>query len=347
MGIANSIKPQLMKNLYDLMEGKVKMKELPKEVVSKTAEDVILNTMIGFAPFVAVGLAVVMGFYSIYKFVNNKAITSEKKVLLIIELLTKGTVRTTVALGGALVGSSLFTLPVLGSLMGGIMGGFIAAATFGSISKLAANEVIIEGLAFYCLWMFNTHSCWIHSKKLKGTFPMETFEKYCKMISYISYITPIDLERIVREKVDNYHRLVESIFLRVVKEEEQVGHSKEVYKRKVLYNTSIAFSIVAYFYFLYSFKCKQLTEVGKLEEEIYLINVAKFSEVITLEGVSDFLAEYVELIGPEEIYNKIVYVIRQLINQGSIRCLFREVGNKEITAGEEKGAGEYTGHALP
>ena len=365
MGIANSIKPHIMKGgfgnyfsqinpailtnvqnlgfssvssasgtfgelLYDLLDGKIKGKHLPKELLVKTSQDLIISSIIGFSPFIAIAIAVSLGAFSIYSFVSNQTLNNKKKVLMIIELFTKSTVRSSLALGGAFIGTSLVPIPVVGSLVGGITGGFLASFTIGAISKLVKSEILIEPLTFYCLWMLDTFCVWRETAKLKGSPPVVLFEKFCKICSYVSVITPSDIEMLCKEKQQRYHRLMDSIMLKIIPPEDRKGLDKTVQKKKIMYQTMIAYSIVAYFFYLFSYKCKQLTEAGMLEEEIFLINISKFTEIVTMDSVSNLLSKNLPLLGEQNNYNRIVYNLRLKIKDKQIRSLFKQIPRKDL-----------------
>ena len=159
--------------LYDLMEGKKKLSALPKDLLLRTAQDLVISTIIGFSPFIAIAIAGSLGAFSVYSFVSNQTLSSEKKVQMIVELFTKGSVRSAITLGGAVLGNSLVPVPVLGSIVGGVTGGFLASFTFGAIAKLVQTDILLEPLAFYCLWMFAKYGCWKHRGKLTGA-PIST-----------------------------------------------------------------------------------------------------------------------------------------------------------------------------
>lgn len=305
--------------LYELLEGSKKLKHVPRELVTRSIEDVLITVGVGFAPSIAILVATVLGAYSIYRFVTNKSITSQQKFLLTVELFFKVTIKSACAIGGALIGSALVPIPILGSLIGGVAGGFLGAASIGTLGQLSKNEVIFEGFAFYCLCMFRKHACWQPNLKFKSCISMKLFENFSCLLSSISYLTPKDLNDLIYSKADTYHRLVDAVYLKIVPSKEREHGSLE---RKQAIQTLIAFSMISYFYYVCSFKCKQLRKQGHLTQAQYTHAAEKLGERMTIELVGKYISDNFELV-QDCSYDQLVLIIKQLVDSGVIKCLFK------------------------
>lgn len=325
----NSMTGSLGTLLYDIVEGKKKLQILSKDFLKSSAQDFIMTMFVNSLPFVALALGAALGAYSVTSVLTNNLLTKKKKAQMITTILVKGGGRSAIALGGAIVGHILVPIPVVGSVVGSIIGGFAAEATFRTIDSALRSSALIEPFAFYCLCMLDYKGFW--DKEAMPSYNNRIFEKYCKLISYISPIEPSTMEKLVTSQKKVYHSLVEAMYVKVADEPEEGSRPASHMKK---WKTLIAFGVITYFHFLLSVKFTEMAEISPVVEEIHLSSIAKFSEIVELDSVCDDLARWFAPGGPSEL-NRVISGLAEFVKLERVRCIF--VGNtKEAQAKEEE-----------
>ena len=85
--------------LFELLEGRTKLKYVPKQILLRSLQDTIITVSTAYAPLVSILIAACLGIYGIYSFVSNKVLSSRVKFLLIGKLIVKTTLKSTMTLG--------------------------------------------------------------------------------------------------------------------------------------------------------------------------------------------------------------------------------------------------------
>ena len=308
--------------LFDIVEGKKKFTSISTDFIKGSAQDFVVTLFVNSLPFVALTLGTALGAYSLATISMNKKYTKRQKAQMISTVFMKGGVRSAISVGGAIAGNILVPIPIVGSVVGSIIGGFAAEVAFKGFDKLIEHCVLIEPLAFYCLCMLDNHGYW--DKAQMPGFSNKVFERFCKLISYISPTEPATMEILVVKQKTNFHGLVESLYIKVADDPDGEENRPQIHVRK--WKTLIAFGIICYFHFLLSVKFTELAEIDDALSEVYLTSVSKLAEMVELDRICENLARWFWPAGPKQL-NKVIKGIADLVKHENIRCIF--VGKSE------------------
>lgn len=314
--------------LWACLEKKRSFTQFLKDVFKRSGHDLVMLGILNVAPWLAVGLGVAALIMSLNPLIENKGITNDKKTYIIMEIINRSLLKTGISLSATVLGMTFFPMilpipAVLGGFIGGTISGFCIGGFYGISKRLAKNEVILEGLIMYILWMIDTNGWWISHRYVKGPLNMVTFEKYFKTIWKVSQISPLELEKLCKERHENYHRMMEAIYEKLADESDVTGKLKSVQKSKKILQTAICFGILSYFFRVYTFQCRKLLERGLMQPEEYLEGFCEYFEIPTIERIAESIAKEQPLLGEKDVYNNTIISMEVLVANQNLKCLFR------------------------
>lgn len=316
--------------LWACLEKKRSFTQFLKDVFKRSGHDLVMLGILNVAPWLAVGLGIGALIMSLNPLIENKGITNDKKTYIIMEIINRSLLKTGISLSATVLGMTFFPMilpipAVLGGFIGGTISGFCIGGFYGISKRLAKNEVILEGLVMYILWMIDTNGWWISHRYVKGPLNMVTFEKYFKTIWKVSQISPLELEKLCKERHENYHRMMEAIYEKLADDSDVKGKLKQVQKSKKILQTAICYGIVSYFFRVYTYQCRKLLERGLLQPEEYLEAFCEYFEISTIERIAEIVAKEMPLLGEKDVYNNTIISMEVLVANQNLKCLFRPV----------------------
>jgi hypothetical protein len=314
--------------LWACLEKKRSFTQFLKDVFKRSGHDLVMLGIINVAPWLAIGLGIGALIMSLTPLIENKGITNDKKTYIIMEIINRSLLKTGISLSATMLGMTFFPMilpipAVLGGFIGGTISGFCIGGFYGISKRLAKNEVILEGLVLYILWMIDINGWWISHRYVKGPLNMVTFEKYFNTIWKVSQISPLELEKLCKERHENYHRMMEAIYEKLADESDGKGKAKSVQKSKKILQTAICYGIVSYFFRVLTYRCRKLLERGLMRPEEYLEIFMEYFQLPTIERMAESLSKELPLIGEKDIYNNTIISMEVLVANNNLKCLFR------------------------
>ena len=130
--------------IYKLAMSDEAISSLGVDLLQEASGALAINVLLGTMPHVAFAVAWVVGIKSIVDLQRNKFIKTSMKARLMGNIVARSGASLGLTIGSAMIGQALIPIPLLGSFIGGVIGGFSAAALFSSYDKLIAKRVSLE-----------------------------------------------------------------------------------------------------------------------------------------------------------------------------------------------------------
>ena len=146
--------------IFRLVSGKMSLKESCKEFITNTTNSITINLIMSTIPYVAMSVAWVVSFKVMVDLASNKFVSKAKKAKLACSIIGRTGAGMSIAVCSALLGQVLVPVPLLGSFVGGVIGGFAVTAIFTAYGGLMAKKVSLETLFLYCMMRLSKHGIW-------------------------------------------------------------------------------------------------------------------------------------------------------------------------------------------
>jgi hypothetical protein len=325
--------------LYGMVEGKKDVKALAKTLVTDTRDSLALTLLLGTMPHVMIAVASVMGVKALHDLSKNRLIKTKTKIKLMSGLIVKVGTSTAISIGGAIIGQTLIPIPILGSFIGGVIGGFSAAAFFGSYDKLIAKRVSLELMALYLLLVFKKQdhyqSIQFNQQLLQADHEfIETFTKNISVVCGKSNTVDYYKSNLLR-RLKDVEGILEDIYTTVGETLKNKSLNIDA-TFETVWKSLLGFCFLSYFYTLVQTELEVRIEEGLLKEEDSLECIHKIEEMMDLGAVTGFLVKRIELFGEFRVLDRLITVVNEYLKSYKLVTLIKQVARKHEVAEKEK-----------
>jgi hypothetical protein len=325
--------------LYGMVEGKQDMKKLAKTLVIDTRDSLALTLLLGTMPHVMIAVASVMGVKALHDLSKNRLIKTKTKIKLMSGLIVKVGTSTAISIGGAIIGQTLIPIPILGSFIGGVIGGFSAAAFFGSYDKLIAKRVSLELMALYLLLVFRKQDHYFalrfNEQSLQADHEfIETFTKNISVVCGKSNTVDYYSGNLVR-RIKDIEGIIEDLYTTVGEPLKNKNLNIDS-TFETVWKSLLGFCFLSYFYTLVQTELEVRIEEGFVKEEDSLECIHRIEEMMDLAALTGFLSKRIELFGEFRVLDRLITVVNEYLKSYKLVTLIKQVARKHEVAEKEK-----------
>ena len=318
--------------IYKLVEGREDFSTLSKRLIISTGGSFTINILLGTVPNVAIALAWVVGIKAISDLQRNKLLRSSTKAKMITGVVARTGASIGITVGSAVVGQALIPIPILGSFIGGMIGGFSAAAIFGAYDKLLAKKVSMEVLYCYTAIVFNQFEQWEDCNKKSAEVLIHKRKDIAQafLTAMQPYLTKkYDIDAFMTEmknKVDHISDVVEELYSSIAKIDKGQNVDK-VFENS--WKTMITVCFLSYYYFLLNVQLNDLVNTGEIMEGHKVQTLTQLECLLEVDVIVKKLIRYkMNMFGKERTLAKVCTLSGKMAKDGKLVTLFRQSPEK-------------------
>jgi len=316
--------------LYQLVVERKKLAPISKGLVANTGHALVLNFMIATVPYITLTLAWMVGVKLMVDLTRNKLIKKRRKLKLVSTVVVKTGTTVGISMGTAAIGQALIPVPILGSFIGGVIGGFACSAFFSTYHNIVAKRVSLEVLFMYTLMKFHRYSHWDQLAICDQTLDRNKDQ----ILSFLKVLAPyfVDVQvdvgafhREIRKKEHGIFSVVDEMYSSVAYRPKHCLVNAEF---ETKWKTLIMYCFMSYYYFLLDVQLTDFVEKKKITEETKLHALEIIENLIDLQPVAEYILNTEGMHGHNRTYEKVICVTTELIGNSKLVTLFKQALEK-------------------
>ena len=326
--------------LYKLVEGKDNINNISKNFARDAGSSVAITVLVSTMPLIAISLASVLGVKAINDLRKNKFIKSQRKAVIISDILARAGTKTAFAVGGAIVGQSLIPVPFLGAFIGGVVGGFTASALVSSYDTLIAKRVSMELFCFYSLYQLNHFHKW--TNELMTRSQIQACEEEAKqfldilkgVLSMKVSLSGFMHDLITKQK--DIQDLMDEIYASIARKGLHEKVTKEFEER---WKTLVAFGFHSYYYYLLFSQLDEMQNTHKITEKDKLEVMGSYEKIIDVEPVIEWLSPKISVFSSWRPLDRMILIVGDMLKNYKIVTLFNikdPIAKDQVKHSEQK-----------